>query len=140
MSLNLNNIALTGSGRSGVPYTEAEKNLALMVLTQMTGLVGREVIDPVDITDEVVVAVSEAAEEAEKPTVAGICRAAYNRVSDAHFNDGNATEPTKFPKERDWTSIGLLFRNAASHKSLSKAYSKEEVNEMFKAYWKKKAG
>ena len=137
MSLvNLSHIALTGSGRSGVPYTNSEHKLALDILTQVTGMLGRPVVGTPEISDEVQAAIGEAVETSKD--VVGICRSAFNKVADAHFDDdGNPTEVGKFPKKRDWTSIGLLFRHAASDKQLKGAYTAAEIDSMFKAYWKK---
>ena len=138
MELNLSHIALIGSGRKGEPYTKGEQKLAVDVLTQVTGLLGRPVVGTPEIPDEVQVAISEVSETANK-SVVSICRAAFSKVADAHFDDdGVALEPTKFPKKRDWTSIGLLFRHAATHPQLKGAYTQVEIDSMFKAYWKKK--
>ena len=132
---------LVGSSRKSVEYTAAEKLLALQILSLVTLALGRTVAIQVPNPQEEAMTAAMMEEAAEGGSVPGLCRALFNRLVSDKFEKTDsghiALDEKNFPKVRDWTSIGLLFRGAAQSKELKGSYTQAEIDQMFKAYWKK---
>lgn len=144
---NLSKLSITASLNStgkkgGTPYTDAEKSTARQVLLGLLIATGNAPGDHAEvdsISEEVVVAISTAVEENEgnELGVPNLARRAYSKVQNAHF-EGDDNEPIdaiNWPKKRDYTSIGLIFRKQLNELKVLPAST---VDEMFPSYWKSK--
>ena len=131
----------TGGKKGGTPYTKAEKGTArhiILGLLVAAGHVGGDHAEVDNIPEEVVVAIGETIEENEgnELGVPNLARRAYTKCQNSHFEDEN-NEPidaANWPKKRDYTSIGLIFRTQLQELKVLDAAT---IDEMFPSYWKK---
>lgn len=140
-NLNISaSLASTGK-RGGTSYTKAEKSTAQQVILGLliaAGHVDGDHEKVNDISEEVVVAIGETVEEnaGNDLGIPNLARRAYNKVASVHFEeDGSPVDSDNWPKKRDYTSIGLIFRGAL--KDL-KVVDQATVDTMFPTYYKNK--
>lgn len=121
----------TGAG-NGIPYTEAEKNLARQALTAALIIGEVDCPKPLSNSDCTKLAAELAGEHNGINT---LTRAIFRGVVRSTNGSGKKFEPSDdFPKERDPTSVQLLMRGAAVACGLDKA----TVDEAFPRYGGKK--
>ena len=129
---NFGNITLaSGGGRKGVKYTGAEKALALQILSICAAGMGRIDEGDLNVDDDVVEAVTTAHADVANTTpnevpLGAVARKAFGTVSTARLE----TDPDGFPKKRDYISVNLIFRKAASKLP---AFTQEEVDILFRS-------
>jgi hypothetical protein len=126
--LNGQTLVLRGeSGGHGVKYTAQETTLCAMILSAILPAAEVEVPKPVEVDEHVngIVCAAAEAQEGEK-TVAGIARTAFR----AYTKIAVEAKLEGFPKDRDPTSIQLLFRAAAKQLGVDAAV----IDGSFKRY------
>lgn len=131
-------LSLTSTGKKGAPYTDAEKATAKAValavlIAAETAPVERESEVPQDVI-EAFTAVEETEEYKDVPD---LMRRVYRHIESSHFDEeGNSDDSENWPKVRDWTSVGLMFRKALL--SLNIEEVTKNIDKMFKKYVPKK--
>lgn len=127
-----------GKGK-GTPYTTNEKSTArqvILCLLVAVGEVARDHEEIEEITPETLTAVNGTIEDHKQDGlgIPNLARRAYTRIQNAHVDENGVTDDAKgWPKRRDYTSIGLIFRGAT--KGLT---SQERIDTMFPRYQAKK--
>lgn len=138
-------IPLNSTGKSkGTSYTNTEKATAKAILLGVLIASGHLADENGEIEKEIPADVVKAIEEAAQPGrgVPNICRAAYRQLEATHFEGDKNEKPldaSNWPKVRDYTSVGLIFRGQL--KAVNKAHkclTDEEADKVFPAYRKKK--
>ena len=136
-------LASTGK-KDSVSYTKAETTLATHAILCLMVAIGKvDADDPrvAEVPDPVIEAVNGVWEENKDKGlgVPNLARRVYTVLTEDKFEkDGEtikALDATNFPKRRDYTSIGLIFRGALT--SL-KCCTPAEVESAFPSYWKGK--
>lgn len=141
----IGNISLTSTGRSkGVGYTDAEKGTARHICLAVliaAGLVDDESGElEGSIPSDVIAGIGSV--ETEGKGLPNICRAVYRQVEASHFAGEKKDEPLdeeNWPKVRDYTSVGLIFRKALKALNADlKVLTDKQVDEAFPRYVSKK--
>lgn len=132
-------LASTGK-KDGVSYTKAEQALAGNILLAVLAAGQHIPADKAkDVPEDVVETLAEVWEENKEKGlgVPNLARRIYGRLESTHFEGEQNTpvDATNWPKRRDYTSIGLIFRGQL--KAL-KVVDAKTADAMFPAYYKAK--
>lgn len=136
------NASLASTGKKdGVSYTKSESELAKKVLLAILAAGQHIPADKAkDVPEDVVDTLATVWEEnSDKGLgVPNLARRMYGRLEATHFTGEKdnlvSSDPTNWPKRRDYTSIGLILRGAL--KDL-KVIDNKVVDEMFPTYYGK---